>query len=226
MTLAAIVLAALSVVHLPATTSDAAAQALLDRGLLFYYAYDGGDAGLVFEKAAARDPHLALAYWGEALAAGPDLNTPMTPDRFAQGQGAIARAIALEAALPATERGYIDAMALRYRGTWSDWGSNESAYRKAMLSLSESSSDSNAVLLTAEALLEDGGLDWTGDKLSDAKSERARGMVTAILERDPGNVMANHLCVHIYDRAPQRDPARPCAMRLDAGTFAPQAEHL
>jgi tetratricopeptide (TPR) repeat protein len=38
--------------------------------------------------------------------------------------------------------------------------------------------------------------------------------------------MANHLCIHLYDLAPDRTPAIPCARRLDAMTFAPEQEHL
>ncbi len=33
---------------------------------------------------------------------------------------------------------------------------------------------------------------------------------------DPTNPMANHLCIHLYDLAPDRTPALPCAQRLDA----------
>lgn len=38
--------------------------------------------------------------------------------------------------------------------------------------------------------------------------------------------MANHLCLHLYDLAPDRRPALPCAHRLDAASFSPPAEHL
>ena len=47
-----------------------------------------------------------------------------------------------------------------------------------------------------------------------------------MLRDDPSNVMANHLCVHLYDLAPDRSPALPCARRLDAAAFPAQAEHL
>jgi hypothetical protein len=38
--------------------------------------------------------------------------------------------------------------------------------------------------------------------------------------------MANHLCIHLYDLAPDRTPALPCAQGLDATDFPPGAEHL
>ena len=38
--------------------------------------------------------------------------------------------------------------------------------------------------------------------------------------------MANHLCIHLYDLAPDRVAALPCARRLDAAAFPAEAEHL
>ena len=58
----ALVLAALAAVSFPVTT-DAASQALFDRGLLEYYAYDGADAVSSFASAAASEPALAMAFW-------------------------------------------------------------------------------------------------------------------------------------------------------------------
>jgi hypothetical protein len=222
---AALALAALTSIHFPVTTHDAQAQALVDRGLFLYYAYDGGDSAAAFAAAARRDPQLAMARWGEALAAGPDLNTPITAERFAAAQTAAQAAVALESGADADERAYVDAMALRYRGTWADWASDDVAYLAAMSTLSERGS-SDAKMLTAEGLLERGGLGWEDAQLGSADSRQALALVDAVLAADPGNLMANHLCVHLYDRVPDRAPAQTCAQRLDAAAFPPQAEHL
>ena len=92
MILAALSLAALTSVSLPTGATDAGAQALIDRGLFLYYAYNGHDAEQAFATAAKLEPTVAMAYWGQALAEGPDLNTPMTSENFALGQKAIRRA--------------------------------------------------------------------------------------------------------------------------------------
>jgi hypothetical protein len=223
----AIALAILTSVSFPVTTPDAGAQALVDRGLFYYYAYDGGDAAETFAAAAARDPHLAMAYWGEALANGPDLNTPMTQERFALAQPAAQRASALEAVASARERALIDAMALRYRGTWADWARDDRDYRQAMAALAGASAGDNAAqLLAAEALLEHGTLAWDGPHMATAESRRAFALIGDVLARNPDDVMANHLCIHAYDAASDRAGALSCARRLDAATLAPQAEHL
>ena len=203
---------------LAATTLAAAltTQALVDRGLFLYYAYARDASAAAFTEAAGRTPAPPMAFWGLALAYGPDLNTPMTPDNFARGKVAIDRAHALEATVTPKERAYIDAMSLRYRGTWSDWNNDDAAYRQAMLALASSApADSNAQLLSAEAQLEHGD-----------SSKRTIALIDAVLARDPTNPMANHLCIHAYDNVPDHSPALPCAQRLDAMALPPEAEHL
>lgn len=214
MILAALSLAALTSVSLPTSATDPGAQALIDRGLFLYYAYNGRDAEQAFAAAANAEPGLAMAYLGQALAVGPDLNTPMTSENFARGQKAIRRAQALAASTTARERSFIDAMELRYKGTFDDWDGDNAAYRKAMASFATTSGDENAQLLAAEALLEN------------SNTHAALPFITAVLAADPQNPMANHLCIHAYDAAEDRSPALPCAQRLDAASFPPQAEHL
>jgi hypothetical protein len=220
------VLAAAASVHLPVSTNVPQAQALIDRGLFYYYAYNGPAAADAFEAAAASDPNLAMAYWGIALADGPDLNTPLSSQRFDLAQRAIERADALDIDASPRERSFIEIMTQRYSGSFADWQSDDAGYRAAMLSFAQSSHDENAELLAAEALLEHGGLGWTGSAPSSDESRQALALVNDVLARDPANPMANHLCIHAYDLAPDRSPALACAQRLDAASFPPQAEHL
>jgi tetratricopeptide (TPR) repeat protein len=220
--------AAAATAHLPISTSVPAAQQAFDRGLFLYYAYDGPDAVSAFAEAGARDPHLAMAYWGEALAQGPDLNTPMTAERFAAGRDAIARAVALEGGASIGERAYIDALAQRYGGTWDRWTADDARYRTAAVALASRSRDNVAMDLAAEALLEHGGMVWKAAESAPATPDAAKALqlIDGVLADDPSDPMANHLCIHAYDDAPDRSPALACAQRLDAASFPPQAEHL
>jgi len=222
----AAVVAVATSVHLPVAAADPQAQAEIDRALFFYYAYNGDAAAQAFAQVTARDPRLAMGYWGLALAKGPDLNTPITQERFAAAQEAIIRAVALESNLSPTNRGLIDATALRYRGSFGDWQDDDTAYRRAMVSLSERSGDPNVRLLTAEALMETGGLTWNSSAPLSLETQDALTLVEGVLRDDPTNPMANHLCLHLYDLAPQREVALKCAQRLDAANFPSQAEHL
>jgi len=182
--------------------------------LFLYYAYNGGASERAFASIAAAEPTNAMAYWGEALAAGPNLNVSMTPERFARAQAAIAKAVASEAGATPAQRELIDAMALRYRGTFADAASDDDAYRAAMQRMASDGGDATVRNLTAEALLE--------------HRERAAAiaLIDAQLATDANDVMANHLCIHAYDEAADREPAVPCARRLDAMSFPPEAEHL
>lgn len=227
--LLAIVLAATTAaapVHFAVSTSNPQAQAAFDRGLFLYYAYDGSDAVQAFAQAAALDPQLAMAYWGEALANGPDLNTPLTEARFARAATAIGKASALSKTLPPAESRLVQNMATRYAGNFANWQADDAAYRDAMLAFAQTSGDANVRLLAAEALLEHGGLDWKNGAPASEEARQAFALVQSVLRNDPESVMANHLCIHLYDLAPDRTPALPCAKRLDAGDFPPQAEHL
>jgi tetratricopeptide (TPR) repeat protein len=217
---------ALTLVHHTVTTSQPSAQSDFNHGLLLYYAYAGDDAEGVFASAARRDPSLAMAYWGEALAAGPDFNTPLTADRFARGHLAIGRALALTRT-SADERAYIAAMAQRFAGNFEDAARDERTYRTAMNALADSApSDDDAALLAAEAELEDNGADWKPDGTPAPATARELALVNRVLLRNAMHPMANHLCVHIYDTAPDRAPAIACARHLDAMTFEPAAHHL
>jgi tetratricopeptide (TPR) repeat protein len=182
--------------------------------LFLYYAYNGPESERAFAAIAAANPANAMAYWGEAVAAGPDMNTSITPERFARGQAAIAKAVAAEAAASAGDRAMIDAMALRYRGTFADWDRDDEAYRNAMQQIARRSGDATARDLAAEALLE--------HRDRDAALE----FINAQLAADPNDVMANHLCIHAGDEATNHATSIPCAQRLDAMTFVPKAEHL
>jgi tetratricopeptide (TPR) repeat protein len=210
----AAVLAALTAAHLSVSTTNPRAQDAFDRGLFLYYAYDREASERAFGAAAVLDPHLAIAYWGEALAAGPDLNTPMTRERWERGGAAILRAVALEGGASSLERSLIDAMAGRYRGSWDDWSKDDAAYRQSMTKIAQSSGDPNVQLLTAEALLERG------------ESPQVLALVNGALRRDPLDPMANHLCIHAYEDEIDRAPGLPCSQRLDAAPFSPEAEHL
>lgn len=230
MTLPAVVIAAVlavaTSVNVPVSTNVPAAQAATNRGLFLYYAYNRGAATRAFQEAAERDPNLAMADWGIALAEGPDLNTPLTADRFTAAQSAIRHGLAMEGSASAKERRYVEIMASRYAGGFSDWQRDDAAYRSAMLAFAQSSNDENARLLAAEALLEHGGLTWQNSTPASPESREALALVTAALHDDPSDPMANHLCLHLYDLAPDRRPALPCAKRLDATTFSSEAEHL
>lgn len=206
-------------VHHAVTTSDAQAQAAFDRGLTLLYAYNGEAAYQAFSQALGRDPHLAMAAWGQALASGSDLNTPLDGAHFARAQAAALQAHILKPYASSEERAYVDAVVKRYGGTFDAHGAAEAQYRAAMAALVKAYPlDDDAATLYAEALLE-----RTGVEHPDAQ---AIGLITQVLARDPNHLFANHLCMHAYDFASDHTAALVCAGRIASWPFDPAEEHL
>jgi hypothetical protein len=207
------------VVHHAVSTTNAQAQAAFDRGLRLLYAYNGEAAGRAFAGALQIDPHLAMAAWGEALANGTDLNTPLSQAMFAAAQAAALRARALEIYAAPEERSYIDAVAARYAGSFTQHDTDETQYRAAMAALiSAYPLDDDAATLDAEALLEHSGVE--------KPDPQAFVLIDRVLARNPNHLFATHLCMHAYDYAVDRTPAIVCADRMSSWTFTPAEEHL
>src|SRR5271169_4437309 len=71
---AAPLLIGLGHLHHPITTSNPLVQRYFDQGLTLVYAFNHDEAARSFEYAAKLDPNCAMAYWGIALARGPNYN--------------------------------------------------------------------------------------------------------------------------------------------------------
>jgi tetratricopeptide (TPR) repeat protein len=212
--------------HAAVSTSDPAAQASFDRGLAMLYAFSVGEARLSFEKAAASDPHLAMARWGEALADTIDINLPQTADGDKRGALAIAEARRTEDGATPLERALIDALAQRYiaRGTVARrfrW------YSDAMNRVATSyPNDPNVLTLAAYA-------EWNAlDNLvldSGAPSEGGARMARELdraLELDPDNIGAHHLRIHVQEVLGHPDRALADARYFDGLSFDLGMSHL
>lgn len=207
------------VVHHPVATTDTQAQAAFDRGLTLLYAYNGEASRDAFQSALRRDPHLAMAAWGEALADGTDLNTPLTQAHFAAAHDAALRAQQFALYAKPEERLYIDAVVERYGGTYEQHDAGEAKYRTAMAQLvSAYPLDDDAATLYAEALLEHSGVEQP--------DPGAMTLISRVLARDPNHLFANHLCMHAQDYAQDRTAALACADRMSRWVFDPAEEHL
>ena len=62
--------------RLPVTTRSPEGQLWFDRGLLWCYGFNHGEAVRCFRRALESDPDCAMAYWGIAHALGPNYNKP------------------------------------------------------------------------------------------------------------------------------------------------------
>ena len=116
----------------PVSTRNAQAQLFMNQGLNLSYAFNHAEAGRAYREAARLDRNLAMAYWGEALALGPNINAPMDPANEPKALEAIQKAIALKSKASPREQALIDALAKRYSGRAEDRKARDVAYADAM----------------------------------------------------------------------------------------------
>src|SRR6266446_2568174 len=70
----ATIMAGLGSLHHPVSTNNPEAQRFFDQGLSLVFAFNHDEAIRSFKRAAALDPQMAMAWWGVALALGPNIN--------------------------------------------------------------------------------------------------------------------------------------------------------
>lgn len=75
------VLEGLGNLHHPITTQSDKAQLYFDQGLRLVYAFNHAEALRSFKEAARLDPGCPMAYWGQALALGPNINVAMSQEQ-------------------------------------------------------------------------------------------------------------------------------------------------
>jgi hypothetical protein len=93
----------------PVSTRVPRAQLFMNQGLNLTYGFNHAEAGRAFAEAARLDPSLAIAYWGQALVLGPNINAPMDAQAEPKALALIHKAIELRLGATARERAYIDA---------------------------------------------------------------------------------------------------------------------
>src|SRR5207302_2971791 len=102
-------------VHHEVTTSNPQAQQFFDQGLSLIYAFNHDDAARSFRRALELDPKCAMAWWGIALATGPNYNgIDIGGGRPKAAYEANQKAPGLERGVTPAERAYIEALAQRF----------------------------------------------------------------------------------------------------------------
>jgi tetratricopeptide (TPR) repeat protein len=97
------------------STQSEIAQRYFTQGLALVYGFNHDEAKRSFQEAARNDPKLGMAYWGEALAVGPNINdSALEQERERAAYTAARNALAHKAGMTAAEQALIDAIAVRF----------------------------------------------------------------------------------------------------------------
>src|SRR6266536_2429675 len=209
----------------PVSTKNAQAQLFMNQGLNLSYAFNHAEAGRAYREAERLDPNLAIAYWGEALALGPNINAPMDPANEPKALEAIQKAIALKSKASPREQALIDALTQRYSGHAEDRKARDRAYADAMRKVHlQFPDDQDIAMLYVESVMDlrPWGY-WTRDGTPDERTAEIVTLTEQTIARNPQHPGALHLYIHLME-AYQAEKAEAAADRLQ--TLMPAAGHM
>lgn len=213
--------------HFAVTTNSKEAQAYFDQGVRLVYAFNHAEAHRSFREAVRLDPQCAMAYWGQALALGPNINDPF-PDqeRTTQAYLAATKALELFAKSSKKEKALIQAMQTRQsEDPTTDRQMLNNAYSLAMKPvLDKYGSDAEVQTLYADAVMNT--MPWNYWNKSGEPNPgilAAKEALEQAMKINPDHPGAHHYYIHMVE-LPKPDLAIGSADRLMS--LMPGAGHL
>ncbi|UKJ07734.1 tetratricopeptide repeat protein [Solitalea lacus] len=213
--------------HFPTSTKDERAAKYFDQGLTLYYAFNHAEAGRSFKEAAKLDENMAMAYWGQALCMGPNINMPMDTSKSAEVFALTQKAFSLMDKCNEKEKALIDAITKRYNIYPNvDRSFLDKAYAGAMKKITETyPTDNDIAALYAEALMDLHPWDfWQKDGSPQPWTNEILTILENIFSRNPQHIGANHFYIHAVEASPNPSRALASANRLQ--TLVQGAGHL
>ncbi len=207
-------------------TSNERAQKFFNQGVNLYYGFNHFEAYRSFKEVARLDPGCAMAYWGQALSLGPNINLPMDPADTETVYKALQKAISLKGNASAKENALIDALARRYTAeALQDRKSLDEAYAAAMEAVAaEFQDDLDVQTLYAEALMDLHPWDYWKNGQPQPWTLPIVDRIASVISKKADHPGANHLNIHILEASPNPDKAVESADRLR--NLVPGAGHL
>jgi tetratricopeptide (TPR) repeat protein len=200
----------------PVSTNVERAQQFMNQGLNLVFGFNHAEASRAFAEAARLDPSLAMAYWGQALVLGPNINAPMDPADEAKAFALAQKALAMKGSATPRERAYIDAVAARYTGRAEDRAAGDRLFAAAMKRVVEAFPDDlDARTLYAEALMDLRPWNyWTRDGAAYPETAAMRTSLETVLATNPNHPGALHLWIHLWEPTDTPERAEAEADRL------------
>ena len=220
-------LAGVGNIHHPVSTHSAEAQRFFDQGLNLSYAFNHDEAFRAFRRAGELDPGLAMAWWGQALVLGPNINLPTDEERGRRAYELVQQARELARNAPESERAYVEALAKRYAADpKADRAALDRAYADAMRELARRYPDDlDAATLFAESCMDlNPWRYWSPQGTPAAGTEEIVATLQSVLRRRPDHIGACHLMIHAVEASPRPELALGPARQLESS--APGAGHL
>jgi tetratricopeptide (TPR) repeat protein len=209
----------------PVTANSSQAQLFINQGLNLAYGFNHQEAGRSFREAVRLDPDCAMAYWGQALVLGPNINMAMDPADEQKAYELVQKAVSLQSKVTPREQAYIVALSKRYSGKAEDRAERDQGYANAMRELHKQyPKDLDAAALFAESLMDLRPWNyWTRDNRPYPETTEIVKTLEQVLSEDPSQPGANHFYIHVME-LPYPERAEAAADRLNR--LMPGAGHM
>lgn len=221
------IMAGLGALHHQVSTKSPEAQKFFDQGLSLVFAFNHDEAVRSFKRAAEIDPRMAMAWWGVALALGPNINQDVDLAHEEAAYDAAQKALALAKDKPEAERDYIAALAKRYSiAPGTDLKKLAVSYKDAMGELSRKyPNDLDAATLYAESMMDLRPWQlWSADGKPAEGTEAIVAVLESVLRRNPNHPGAIHYYIHAVEASLRPERALAYAPKLPR--LMPMAGHL
>jgi tetratricopeptide (TPR) repeat protein len=207
------------------STKHAEAQRFISQGLNLAYAFNHGEARRAFREAARLDPTLAMAYWGQALVLGPNINAMMEPNDEPHADELIRKAMSLRSSATPREQALIEALDHRYSGQADQRTANNQAYADAMRAVhGKFADDPDIAMLYVESMMDlrPWGY-WMRDGRPHAGTAAIVALTEEVIRKHPKHPGALHMYIHLMElTAPEKaEPAADALLPL-----LPAAGHM
>ena len=208
------------------TTSSERAQLFINQGLNLAYGFNHAEAFRAFAEAARLDPTCAMAYWGQALVLGPNINATMNADDEPKAFALAQKAVELKAGASDREQDYIDALAKRYSGKAPDRQAGDRAFARAMGELVDDYPDDlDARTIYAESLMDLRPWNyWTRDGQPYDETKEIEKSLQYVIAKNPNHPGSLHYWIHLWEPTDTPERAEAEADRLL--TLMPGAGHI
>ena len=218
----------LSKYHRKVTTQSQEAQAYFDQGLTLYYGFNHEAAIKSFQQAIAFDSTCAMAWWGQAIAAGPNINNAIMDSvaKVAAWESVVKAQNHLSHATP-LEQGLIKALAARY--SWpapDDRKPLDTAFAMAMRGLYLAYPDDPDIgTMYADAMMNLSPWNyWAKDGKPNPGTPEIVSALEHVIAKQPNHPGACHFYIHAMEAS--TTPERALAAADSLRNRIPGAGHL
>jgi tetratricopeptide (TPR) repeat protein len=185
----------------PVSTANKDAQLFINQGVNLAYAFNHAEARRAFREAARLDPTLAMAYWGQALVLGPNINAMMESSEEPNALDLVKKAMSLKANASAREEALIEALSKRYTGDPQHRQVNDRAYASAMRKVHERFPDDlDVAMFYVESMMD---LRPWGYWMRDGEPHEGTAEIVALTEqvikRNGKHPGALHMYIHLME---------------------------